>query len=108
MGLFWAIIISVILALVIYGIIKSNLSEARKKKEREVFVQRTDGTIREGSKYNFHLADGKRLSDMEYLGPLPPDSRGDGYGWGDMLVLIGGDRKKVFIRRSAVRLVVET
>jgi len=104
----WAIIVLLVLALIVYGIISSKISERRKRKAREKALPYVDETIRVGTRYDVQMSDGRRFDNVEILGTSDPQ---DGHfplgGWEGLLVLRLESGQKAYVRQHSVRCVIE-
>lgn len=108
MSLIWAIIVSVILMLIIYGIISSKISAANRKKEMDKSIQNTDDKILTGTIYDFHLRSGKKMPAMILVGRVAPIETQSAYtGWEGMIILKNENGKKIFVKQSEIRMLEE-
>lgn len=108
MSLIWAIIVSVILMLIIYGIISSKISAAKRKTEMYKAIQNSDDLILTGAIYDFHLRSGKKMPAMILVGRVTPNEAQSPYtGWEGMVILKNGNGKRTFVKQSEIRMLEE-
>ena len=108
MSLIWAIIAVLVIALILYGLISSKLTERRKRKAREKALPYVADTIRVGTKYDVQMSDGRRFESVEIIGTNnPQDGQFPLGGWDGLLVLRLDSGKKAYVRQSSVRCVIE-
>ena len=101
----WAVIVSVILILIIFGMIKSSREKSRNKKIAERFIQETDDFVRTGRVYSIILSDGRRLDDVTIIGYSKFNDNVMGYSNylpGNWMIL-ESSTKRIFVRPSAIR-----
>ena len=104
----WAVIVSVILLMVIWGIIASKLKARKRKKAREKSLPYVEDNVRPGVQYNVNLNDGRKFMAVELVGSSTIDDGQFSFaGWEGMLVIKQADGKRVFLKQSAVRFIEE-
>jgi len=104
----WAVIVSVIVLMVIYGYIASKLKERRRKKARDKSLPFVEDNVRTGVQYNVFLNDGRKFLAVELVGSSTVDDGQFSFaGWEGMLVLKQAGGKRVFLKQSAVRYIEE-
>jgi flagellar biosynthesis/type III secretory pathway M-ring protein FliF/YscJ len=104
----WAVIVSAILALIVYGIISSKIASRRRKRAREKVLPYVEDTVRPGKRYNVYLSDGRSFPDVELIGTNDPElGQMPIGGWEGMLVLANATGKRIFVRHASVRCVEE-
>ena len=108
MSTVWAIIVSVIILMVIYGYVAAKFKARKKRIAREKSLPLVADTVRLGTKYNVHLSDGRKFIQVEFVGSaLAEDNTLPFSGWEDMLILKHDNGKKIFLKQSAVRVIEE-
>jgi hypothetical protein len=104
----WAVIVSVVVVMILYGIVSSKLTAMRQRRAREKLLPYLSETIRTGQRYNVYLSDGRSFPDVELLGTNDPGSGQSPLGgWEGMLVLSRSTGKRVFVKQASVRCVEE-
>ncbi|MDD5114702.1 MAG: hypothetical protein PHC94_11860 [Methylobacter sp.] len=104
----WAVIVSVIVLLVIWGIISSKLKARKRRKAREKSLPYVEDNIHPGVQYNVNLNDGRKFLAVELVGSSTIDDGQFSFaGWEGMLVLKQADGKRIFLKQSAVRFIEE-
>lgn len=108
MSLIWAVIVSVILMLIVYGIISSKISSAKSKREMDKALQNPDDKILTGAMYDIHLRSGKKMPAMILVGRVTPAETQSPYtGWEGMIILKKENGRKIFVKQSEIRMVEE-
>ena len=64
--------------------------------------------IKEGSRYDIILSDGRALRQVEILGTAQGKEAEFLFGYGSMLVLRLSDGRKAYVRQSCVRCMIES
>ncbi len=104
----WAIIVSVIILLIVYGMISSKLEERKKRRIREKSLPSIQDLPTIGIRYNIHLSDGRKLLNAEMLGTVEGGDPNFSFaGYDGMLVILSGNREEAYIRKSSIRYVEE-
>lgn len=104
----WAIIVSVIIAMVIFGYISSKLSAHKRKKLRAETVPAISESIRRGVEYNVHLSDGRKFENVQIVGNVENEDDAFSFaGFDGMLVLLQENGRKVFLKKPSIRFIVE-
>jgi hypothetical protein len=68
MEIVWAIIVSLILLLIIYGIVSSKIRDRKNRKLTRALLPEINDHIKCGSNYNIHLSCGKKFEDIKFVG----------------------------------------
>ena len=101
---FWAVLVSIGLLLIIYGIISSNLKDRRIRKLRKKTLPSIPETIKAGGTYNFYLSNGKEFKTMKVVGITDVQTQSYPlFPLDALLVVERQDGKKIFIKPTAVR-----
>lgn len=106
MDIFWAIIVTVILTLIVWGVIKSGREKKKNKKIAERYLREVDDYVRSGDAYTVVLADGKRFENAKIVGY---SQFNDGvlaaghFPMGKWMILELPDTRRIFLRPQAIR-----
>jgi hypothetical protein len=104
----WAVIVSLIIFMVIYGYVASKIKAHKRKKARDKSLPFVEDNVRPGVLYNVFLNDGRKFVSVELVGSSTvADGQYSFAGWEGMLVLKQTTGKRVFIKQSAVRFIEE-
>lgn len=106
MEIFWAIFLTVVLTLVIWGLIKSGRDKKKNKKIAERYLKEVDDYVRAGDTYTVVLADGKRFENAKIMGYSKFHDGvlgGSHFPIGQWLVLELADGRRIFLRPHAIR-----
>ena len=106
MEIFWAIFLSVVLVLIIFGLIKSARQKRKAKKLSERYLKEVDDYIRTGERYTVVLSDGRRFESAKIIGYSQfsdPAMSGSYIPTGHWLVLELVDERRVYLRPGAIR-----
>lgn len=104
----WAVIVSIIILMVIYGYVSAKISSRKEAKVRKQSLPVTEDYITVHKRYNVYLTDGKNFEQVEFVGEV---NGNDGVftlgGYEGMLVLKKKDGKKVYLKKTIVKMVEE-
>ena len=104
----WAVIVSVIILMVIYGYVSSKISNRKKKKLRENTVPKLYESLRKGEAYDVFLSDGRKFESVKVVGAVEGDDDTSSFaGYEGLLVLMQPNGKRVFLKKSCIRFVAE-
>ena len=105
---FWAIIVSIILVLIIYGIVSSRLKDRKRQKLRARTIPMiTEYPTADGA-YNIHLSDGRKFLDAKLIGTVEGEDASFSFaGYEGMVVIELSSGKKAFVKKSAIRYLEE-
>ena len=104
----WAIIVSVIIAMVIFGYVSSKLSDRKRRIKRESTVPPISDSLKVGVMYDVHLSDGRKFESVEIMGSIENDDDAFSFtGYEGMLVLKQKNSKKVYLKKPSIRFIVE-
>jgi len=106
MEYFWAILISVIVILVIYGIINSKVKQRRIRRATDRIFPKVEDHIQADRRYNIFLSHGKTLQNVRFVGISPAHDQHNPYlpfplcQW---LIVEKSDGKKAYLKPETVR-----
>ena len=104
----WEVIVIVIILMVIYGYVSSELSYRRKRKIREESIPPINDGLRSSVNYNIHLSDGRKFQNVQIIGSIEEsDAEYSFAGWDGMLVLINKEKKKIYLKKLSIRFIEE-
>ena len=86
-------------------------SRSRKREQawrERSFSEAECSLIKEGSRYDIILSDGRALRQVEILGTAQGKEAEFLFGYGNMLVLRLSDGRKAYVRQSCVRYMIES
>ncbi len=106
MEYFWAVVVSLILVLIVYGIISSKVRNRRiRKATQEIFPQISDH-IQVNKSYNVFLSHGKTLSKVKFVGISPAHDKNNPYlpfplcQW---MIVEKPDGKRAYLKPETIR-----
>lgn len=106
MEVFWAIFLTIVLVLVIFGLIKSARDKRKQKRLTERYLNEVDDYVRTGERYTVVLSDGRRFDYAKIIGYSKfSDSAmsGNYMPTGHWLVLEMPDERRVYLRPGSIR-----
>ncbi|MCZ8131726.1 MAG: hypothetical protein O9284_10575 [Steroidobacteraceae bacterium] len=104
----WAFVIGAVALLIAFGYVKSRVTAARRRAERQKTLPFIWGPLRGGARYDVYLSDGRLFEGVALMGTSDPEDRSLPIGdWEGLLVLGLASGKRAFVRLSEVRVVVE-
>ena len=104
----WAIIVSVIIAMVIFGYVSSKLSDRKRRVKRENTVPPISDSLKLGVVYDVYLSDGRKFGHVEILGSVENDDDAFSFaGYDGMLVFEQENSKKLYLKKACIRFIVE-
>jgi hypothetical protein len=68
MDYFWAVLFSIVLILIVWGIIASKIKKRRIRKETEKMLPKVVDHIQADHRYNIFLSHGKTLKNVRFIG----------------------------------------
>lgn len=102
------IVFAIFIGLIFFIYIESKWSNYKKKKLRKETVPIIGNTISANTHYKLILSDGRFFDDIKIVGIVEGDGNEFSIGgWEGMVVLQKPDGKKVYVKRTAIRLVEE-
>ena len=105
----WAIIVSVIIIMVIYGYISSKISAHKKKKLRKDTVPEITESISKGVIYNIYLSDGRKFESVTIIGSVENEDEAFSFaGYDGLLVFTQKNGKKVYLKKPSIRYIEES
>ena len=105
----WQIIGIIVFSTMIYLSFQNSRSRKREQAWRkQAFPEAECGLIKEGSRYDIILSDGRALRQVEILGTAQGKEADFLFGYGNMLVLRLSDGRKAYVRQSCVRCMIES
>ena len=105
----WQIIGVIVFSTMIYLSFQNSRSRKREQAWRkQAFPEAECGLIKEGSRYDIILSDGRALRQVEILGTAQGKEAEFLFGYGSMLVLRLSDGRKAYVRQSCVRCMIES
>ncbi|MCO4837590.1 MAG: hypothetical protein KC426_05820 [Oceanospirillaceae bacterium] len=105
----WAIIVSVIILMVIYGYVSSKISDRKKKKQRQETVPEISDSIKTGINYNIHLSDGRKFENVVIVGSVEGEDEAFSFaGYEGLLVFNQQNGKKVYLKKPSIRYIEES
>ncbi len=105
----WAIIVSIIILMVIYGYISSKISDRKKKKLRKETVPEISDSIKTGINYNIHLSDGRKFENVVIVGSVESEDEAFSFaGYEGLLVFKQQNGKKVYLKKPSIRYIEES
>ena len=109
-GLIWAVIVSVVVLLIVFGITSSKVKARRTRKQLQRFLPDVPDFIQLDRSYRVVLSSGLAFPSVRFQGLSSPLESGPQYPpfplrqW---LVLSKPDGKRIFVKPSAVRFYEE-
>jgi hypothetical protein len=104
----WAVIVSVILLMIVWGYFAAKFNARKRKDAREKTLPYVEDNVRPGVQYNVNLNDGRKFTSVELLGSSKIDEGQFSFaGWDGTLVLKQADGRRIFLKQSAVRFIEE-
>ena len=106
MEYFWAILVSGIVLLVIWGIIASKVKQRRIRRATEKIFPKVEDHIQADRRYNIFLSHGKTLQNVKFVGISPAHDQHDPYlpfplcQW---LIVQKADGKRAYLKPESVR-----
>ena len=79
MEYFWAVIVSLIVIMILYGIVSSKINSHRVKKAAEKVFPNVADHLQADRRYNILLSHGKTLKNAKFLGISPPSDQHNPY-----------------------------
>ena len=104
----WQIISTIVFSTMIYLSFQNSRSRKREQAWRkQAFPEAECCLIKEGSRYDIALSDGRAFNQAEILGTAQGKEAEFLFGYGNMLVLRLSDGRKAYVRQSCVRCIIE-
>jgi hypothetical protein len=106
MEVFWFILASVVVALIIYGIASSKLKDRKLRKATKDLLPALRDHIQAGKTYNVFMSHGQRFDEVRFLGlsePYDPNNQYLPFPLAQWLILEKPDGKKIYIKPTAIR-----
>jgi len=104
----WAIIVLIIIFMIFYGYISSEIKAKKKRKLRKGTIPSIIDNLKVGYKYNVVLSDGKIFDNVEIVGSVESDDAAFSFAdYHGMLVIKKENEKKIYIKKSCIRFVEE-
>lgn len=104
----WAVNVSVILLLIIYGIVSSRLEKRNKLKIRAKTIPMVTDYPTTDVLYNIHLSDGRKFLSASLIGSVEGDDANFSFAGYDGMVVVKLDTgKRAFIKKSSIRYIEE-
>jgi len=106
---FWAWIVGIVIALIIYGIVSSKLRQRKIERLRREAMPVVPNSVRAGVTYNVYLSNGRAFTSVKVVG-LTEAKAGQfvDFPLESWLVLEQTDGKRIFVKPSSVRHFEET
>jgi hypothetical protein len=111
MEVFWFILASVVVILIIYGIVSSKLKDRKLRKATRAFLPALPDHIKAGKTYNVFMTHGQRFDGVKFLGlsePYDPNNQYLPFPLAQWLILEKSDGKKIYIKPTAIRFYEDT
>jgi hypothetical protein len=106
MEYFWSIFVSIVLALIIWGIVSSKLRERRVKKATEAMLPRLKQHFEAGRRYNVFVSHGQLFQRVRFAGISEPYKHkfpGLPFPLCQWIVLEREDGKHLYIKPETIR-----
>jgi hypothetical protein len=106
MEYFWAIIVSIILGLIIWGIASSKIRERRVKKATEKMLPKLKQHFEAGRYYNVFVSHGRLFQRVQFMGISEPFGRKYSalpFPLCQWIVLQQEDGKRLYIKPESIR-----
>ena len=106
MDIFWAIIVAVIVALIVWGAIKSAREKKKNQKIAQRYLTEVDDYVRSGTVYTVVLADGKRFENAKIVGYSQFNDgllAGGHSSMGKWMIIELPDCRRIFLRPQSIR-----
>jgi len=106
MEIFWAVFLTIVLSLIIWGLIKSGRAKKKNKKIAERYLKEVDDYVRAGDCYTVVLSDGKRFENAKIVGYSKFTDgalAGVEFPVGKWMVLEFSDSRRIYLRPQAIR-----
>lgn len=105
----WQIISVIVFSTMIYLSFQNSRSRKHEQAWRkQTFPEVECRLIKEGSRYDIALSDGRAFGQAEILGTAQGEEADFLFGYGNMLVLRLSDGRKAYVRQSCVRCMIES
>ena len=111
MEVFWFILASVVVVLIIYGIVSSKIKDRRLRKATRALMPALRDHIQAGKTYNVFMSHGQRFDGVKFLGlsePYDPNNQYLPFPLAQWLILEKPDGKKIYIKPTAIRFYEDT
>ncbi len=105
----WAIIVIVIIVMIIYGYVSTEISEYRKRKIRQKRVPLITDALKAGVDYNIYLSDGRKFTNVQIIGTIEDIYAESLFAsWGGIVVVLKNrDQKRIYLKTTAIRFIEE-
>lgn len=105
---FWGYFFLFIGGMVLLTYLSSEWREYKTKRKRETTMPILDNSIVTGQDYKIILSDGRIFEPVQILGSVEQDDTEFSLGgWEGTLVLLQTNHKKIYVRKTAVRIIEE-
>jgi hypothetical protein len=106
MGYVWAVIVSVILLLIIYGIVNSKIRERRNRKLTKELLPEVQDHIKSNQLYDVYLSCGRSFLGVKFIGfSKTPDGNSDSlpFPLQSWVILEDANGKRSYIKPTSLR-----
>jgi len=98
----WLLIATVLFTVLLYKIISD------RNKRSKINIPRFFDDIKTDTAYDIHLSNGDKFLNVRIIGSIyGSDARFSFAGWEGILVLLDEDKKKIYIKKTAIRFIKE-
>ena len=105
----WLIIGVIVFSTLVCGSFQTCRRRKREQAWRErTFSEAECSLIKEGSRYDIALSDGRTFHQAEILGTAQGKEAEFLFGYGSMLVLRLSDDRKAYVRQACIRCMIES